>query len=431
MPKDMMNGTDDTAIFQRRESEARSYCRGIPSVFASASGSIMRGADGREHIDFLAGCSSLNYGHNDPDMKAALIEHIAGDGIAHGLDLHTTTKARFLDAFERHILAPRGMDHRVMFTGPTGANAVEAAMKIARKSTGRTNVIAFTNGFHGVTMGALAATGNGYHRGGAGMETQGVTRVPFDGYADGLDSAALLDQMLSDASGGIDAPAAIMLETVQGEGGLNAASAEFVRAVADIARRHGALLILDDIQAGCGRTGKFFSFEDMGVVPDLVPMAKSVSGFGLPLAMVLVRPEHDVFGPAEHNGTFRGNTHAFVTAHVAIEKFWSDNAFEAELVEKSKIIETRLTQLRDMVPGAFLKGRGLMRGVDVGSGELAGAICKRAFEGGLIIETSGNEDQVVKVLAPLTTPTDVLEKGFDILLDAARDVLATTKIAAE
>lgn len=431
MAKDMTTPDTDTTIFTRRESEARSYCRGIPTMFASASGSVMRGADGREYIDFLAGCSSLNYGHNDPDMKAALIDHIAGDGIAHGLDLHTTTKADFLRAFETHILTPRGMDHRVMFTGPTGANAVEAAMKIARKSTGRTNVVAFTNGFHGVTMGALAATGNGYHRGGAGMETQGVTRVPFDGYADGLDSAALLDQMLSDNSGGIDAPAAIMLEVVQGEGGLNAASTKFVRAIADIAKRHGALLILDDIQAGCGRTGKFFSFEDMGVMPDLVPMAKSVSGFGLPLAMVLVRPDHDVFGPAEHNGTFRGNTHAFVTARVAVEKFWSDKTFEAELARKASLIEARLTELADMIPGAYLKGRGLMRGVDVGTGDLAGAICKRAFDGGLIIETSGNEDQVVKVLAPLTTPDARLSRGFDILLDAARDVLSTTKIAAE
>ena len=431
MPKDMTATMPGTAIFERRESAARSYCRGIPTVFTKASGSVMTGADGRDYIDFLAGCSSLNYGHNDPDMKSALIDHITGDGIAHGLDLHTTTKAAFLDAFERHILTPRGMDHRVMFTGPTGANAVEAAMKIARKSTGRTNVVAFTNGFHGVTMGALAATGNGYHRGGAGMETQGVTRVPFDGYADGLDSAALLDQMLSDNSGGIDAPAAIMLEAVQGEGGLNAASAEFVRAIADIAKRHGALLIMDDIQAGCGRTGKFFSFEEMGVMPDLVPLAKSISGFGLPLAMVLVRPEHDVFGPAEHNGTFRGNTHAFVTARVAIEKFWSDTAFEADLARRADLIQTRLTELADLVPGAYLKGRGLMRGVDVGSGDLAAAICKRAFDGGLIIETSGNEDQVVKVLAPLTTPDTLLSRGFDILLDAARDVLATTKIAAE
>ncbi|WP_233490382.1 diaminobutyrate--2-oxoglutarate transaminase [Paracoccus sediminilitoris] len=431
MSNDMMTTETDKTIFTRRESEARSYCRGIPNVFTSASGSIMRAEDGTEYIDFLAGCSSLNYGHNDPDMKTALVDHITNDGIAHGLDLHTTTKADFLGAFEKHILKPRGMDHRVMFMGPTGANAVEAAMKIARKSTGRTNIIAFTNGFHGVTMGALAATGNGYHRGGAGMDATGVTRMPYDDYADGVDSAALLDQMLSDASGGIDAPAAIMLETIQGEGGLNAASTEFVQKLADIAKRHGALLILDDIQAGCGRSGKFFSFEDMGVVPDLVPMAKSISGFGLPLAMVLVRPEHDVFGPAEHNGTFRGNTHAFVTARVAIEKFWSDKAFEAELAEKAALIEKRLTELADLVPGAYLKGRGLMRGVDVGTGELAAAICARAFENGLIIETSGNEDQVVKVLAALTTPTEVFNKGFDILLDAARDVLSTTKIAAE
>lgn len=429
MPKDMTHTATD--IFERRESAARSYCRGIPAVFASASGSILKDENGREFIDFLAGCSSLNYGHNDADMKAALVDHISADGLAHGLDLHTDTKAGFLDAFERHILKPRGMDHRVMFMGPTGANAVEAAMKIARKSTGRTNIIAFTNGFHGVTMGALAATGNGYHRGGAGMDTQGVTRMPYDGFAEGVDGAALLDQMLSDASGGLDAPAAIMLETVQGEGGLNAASPEFVQKIAGIAKKHGALLIIDDIQAGCGRTGKFFSFEDMGVVPDLVPMAKSISGFGLPLAMVLVRPEHDVFGPAEHNGTFRGNTHAFVTARVAIEKFWADDAFEQELAQKAALIERRLTELADMVPGAFLKGRGLMRGVDVGSGELAEKICGRAYDKGLVIETSGSEDQVVKVLAPLTTPVETFNKGFDIVIESAREILNTTKIAAE
>ncbi|WP_372802667.1 diaminobutyrate--2-oxoglutarate transaminase [Paracoccus seriniphilus] len=428
MPKDMTTPTD---IFTRRESEARSYCRGIPAVFTSARGSVLTSEDGAEHIDFLAGCSSLNYGHNDPDMKAALIDHISGDGLAHGLDLHTTTKAAFLDAMDTHILAPRGMDHRVMFTGPTGANAVEAAMKIARKATGRTNIIAFTNGFHGVTMGALAATGNSYHRGGAAMATQGVTRMPFDAYAGGVDSAALLEQMLSDASGGIDAPAAIMLETVQGEGGLNAASADFIKKIARTARKHGALLIIDDIQAGCGRAGTFFSFEGMGVMPDIVTMAKSVSGFGLPLALVLVKPEHDVFGPAEHNGTFRGNTHAFVTARVAIEKFWSDAAFETELAQKAELIKKRLTELSRMIPGSFLKGRGLMRGVDVGSGELAGEICARAYERGLVIETSGSQGQVVKVLAPLTTSVELFNKGFDILIDAARDTLETTKFAAE
>jgi len=428
MPKDMMT---ENSIFDRRESEVRSYCRGFPTVFTEARGSEMTAANGRRYIDFLAGCSSLNYGHNDPDMKAALVEHIAGDGLAHALDLHTDAKGELLEAFERHILGPRGMDHKVMFTGPTGANAVEAAMKIARKVTGRTNIIAFTNGFHGVTMGALAATGNGYHRGGAGMDKAGVTRMPFDGYAAGVDSAALLDQMLSDPSGGIDAPAAIMFETVQGEGGLNAASPDWIRRVAEIAKKHGALLIIDDIQAGCGRTGTFFSFEEMGVMPDIVTLAKSISGFGLPMALVLVRPEHDVFGPAEHNGTFRGNTHAFVTAKVAVEKFWADDRFERDLAAKSVLLTTALQEVAELVPGARLKGRGLMQGVDVGSGALASDICARAFQNGLIIETSGNEDQVVKVLAPLTTPEQTFRKGFAILLEATQDAVNGMKQVAE
>lgn len=428
MPKDMAKEHD---IYERRESGARSYCRAFPASFTEARGSELFTADGTRYIDFLAGCSSLNYGHNDADMKAALIEHISGDGLAHGLDLHTNAKEQFLTALTQHILAPRGMDHRVMFTGPTGANAVEAAMKVARKVTGRTNIIAFTNGFHGVTMGALAATGNGYHRGGAGMDKAGVTRVPFDGYAEGLDSAALLDQILSDPSGGIDAPAAIMFETVQGEGGLNPASAAWVRKMQEVAHKHGALLIIDDIQAGCGRTGTFFSFEEMGVQPDIVTMAKSVSGFGLPMALMLVRPKHDVFGPAEHNGTFRGNTHAFVTARVAIEKFWSDKAFQAELQEKDALIKDKLAQIARQVPGATLKGRGLMRGVDVGSGELASEICAEAYRNGLIIETSGPRDEVVKILAPLTTSKALFDEGFAILEQATRTVMNSKKMAAE
>ena len=304
-------------------------------------------------------------------------------------------------------------------------------MKLARKVTGRTNIIAFTNGFHGVTMGALAATGNGYHRGGAAMDKAGVTRMPFDGYAEGVDSAALLDQMLGDPSGGIDAPAAILFETVQGEGGLNAASVDWVRKMQDIAHKHGALLIIDDIQAGCGRTGTFFSFEDMDVQPDIVTMAKSISGFGLPMALMLVRPQHDVFGPAEHNGTFRGNTHAFVTARAAIEKFWATDAFQRELAEKSMLLTTALSDIADLVPGAVLKGRGLMQGVDVGSGELAARICARAYDMGLVIETSGPNDEVVKILAPLTTPASLFREGFDILTQATRDVLGELKLAAE
>lgn len=428
----MPTNPSDTSMFTRRESEARSYCRGFDTVFISADGSEMTSSDGTRYIDFLAGCSSLNYGHNDKDLKEALIDHIQADGIAHGLDMHTDAKAAFIAAFEKRILAPRDMPHKMMFTGPTGANAVEAAMKIARKVTGRSNIIAFTNGFHGVTQGALAATGNGYHRGGAGTALNGVTRMPFDGYFKGCgDTADFLEAMLDDRSSGLDAPAAIILETVQGEGGLNVASRAWLKRIANLAKKAGALLIVDDVQAGCGRTGTFFSFEDMGISPDIVTLAKSISGFGLPMGLVLVKPEHDVMGPAEHNGTFRGNNHAFVTARAALEKFWADDDFQHDIARRAQLVEDGLQSIAKMIPGARLKGRSMMRGVDVGNGALASDICARAFEGGLIIETSGPEDEVIKVLAPLTTPDDTLRAGLDILIGAAQEVTNTQKIAAE
>jgi diaminobutyrate-2-oxoglutarate transaminase len=423
----------DLDIYSRRESEARSYCRSFPTSFVKATGSELTDATGRTYIDFLAGCSSLNYGHNDPDMKAALIEHITADGITHGLDMHSGAKADFLRAFEDIILKPRSMDYKVMMTGPTGTNAVEAAMKLARKVTGRRNIIAFTNGFHGMTMGALSCTGNSSKRAGAGGGSLcGTTHMPFEGaFGEDVDSLRIIEEMLGNPSSGVDAPAAFIIEPVQGEGGLNAASTAFMQGIARIAKDHGALLIVDDIQAGCGRTGTFFSFEEMGIEPDLIPMAKSFSGMGLPFAALLIKPEHDIWGPAEHNGTFRGNTHAFVTARVALEKFWKDDTFQNEVAEKAEMLRAALGRIADTIPGARLKGRGMMQGVDVGNGDLAGAICARAFELGLIIETSGARDEVVKVLAPLTTPEDTFANGLDILAQAVRDVTKTQKIAAE
>ena len=426
MPKDMISET----IFTRRESEARSYCRNFETTFVKAQGSEMIDDRGRRYIDFLAGCSSLNYGHNDPDMKQALVDHILADGVTHGLDMHTDAKAEFLTAFEDIILKPRGMDYKVMMTGPTGTNAVEAAMKLARKVTGRQNIIAFTNGFHGMTMGALSCTGNAGKRAGAGGGSLGgVSRMPYEGaFGADADTLAQIDMMLGNPSSGIDAPAAFIVEPVQGEGGLNAASTAWMRGIAKLAKKYGALLIVDDIQAGCGRTGTFFSFEDMGIEPDLIPMAKSFSGMGLPFAALLVRPEHDIWKPAEHNGTFRGNTHAFVTARVALEKFWADDAFEKEIARKSEKLTAALKEVAAVVPGATLKGRGMMQGVDVGSGELAGEICARAYDKGLIIETSGAHDEVVKVLAALTIPDDTLQAGLNILLDATRDAEAAHDI---
>src|SRR5690554_229930 len=371
--------------FLRLESEVRSYCRSFPTVFTSAQGATLRDASGRTYLDFLAGCSTLNYGHNDPDLKAALIDYIAGDGIAHGLDMYTEAKEAFLAEFEATVLKPRGLDYRVQFPGPTGANTVEAAIKLARKATGRHNVVAFTNGFHGATLGALAATGNSHHRGGAGIPLSGVTRLPYAGdHGEDIDTAATLERMLEDPSSGVHGPAAVLLETVQGEGGLNVAPPEWLRRIAEIARAHGALLIIDDIQAGCGRTGTFFSFEQSGVQPDLVTLAKSLSGMGLPFALTLVAPEYDLLKPGEHNGTFRGNCHAFVTARAALAKFWRDGAFQASVERKGQMLESRLSAMAQRAGRDFrTKGRGMMRGLDCRSGELASQICSEAFARGL------------------------------------------------
>ncbi len=221
------------------------------------------------------------------------------------------------------VLEPRGLDYVIQFTGPTGTNAVEAALKIARKATGRTNVICFTNGFHGVSLGSLAVTGNEYFRRAAGVPLQGATAMPFDGYlGDGIDTLDHLQRMLEDSSSGLELPAAVILEAVQGEGGLNVASAGWLRRLQALCNAHKIVLIVDDIQAGCGRTGSFFSFEPAGLKPDIVTLSKSLSGYGLPLSVVLIKPELDVWKPGEHNGTFRGNNHAFITATATLEHYW-------------------------------------------------------------------------------------------------------------
>ena len=427
---------ENTDIFERRESKVRSYCRNFDTLFVKAQGSEMTDNKGRTYIDFLAGCSTLNYGHNDPDMKAALIEHLTRDGVAHGLDMYTDAKAEWLEAYEKYVLKPRGMmDYKIMMTGPTGTNAVEAAVKLARKVTGRSNVIAFTNGFHGMTLGALALTGNAGKRAGAGLGGSGLhgtTHLPYAGaFGEDIDTLDQIEMMLENSSSGLDAPAAFIFEPIQGEGGLNAASAKWMKGIADLAKKHGALLIVDDIQAGCGRSGDYFGFEIADIKPDIITQAKSLSGMGLPFACVLLKEEHDIWKPAEHNGTFRGNNHAFVTARVALEKFWSDDSFMEDVNKKADMLTKGLSKIADLVPGAHLKGRGMMQGVDVGSGELAADICARAFENGLIIETSGASDEVVKVLAPLTTPVDLFQKGLDILLEAATEATDTNKMAAE
>jgi len=418
-------GTPDTAIYDRMESRVRSYSRSLPRQFTSAEDVWMHDNKGGRYLDFLTGCSTLNYGHNHPVLKQALLDYIEANGIAHGLDLHTDAKAAFLETLENVILKPRNLKYCAMFTGPTGTNAVEAALKLARKVTKRQHVIAFTNGFHGMTLGALACTGNSDKRGGAGIPLGHVSHEPYDGYyGPDIDTAKLLDQRLSDPSSGLDKPAAFLVETVQGEGGLNAASPEWMRSIAKLAKQHGALLIVDDIQAGCGRTGGFFSFEDMGFTPDIITMAKSLSGMGLPFALTLFRPELDCWSPGEHNGTFRGNNHAFITAAAALRHFWSDGTFENGARDRGRYLAQRLEDMAERY-GYSVRGRGMMRGIDVGTGEIASRITAAAFKRGLIIETSGSHGEVVKILAPLTISKSIFANGLDILDECIGNVQAS------
>ncbi|MBN2703251.1 MAG: diaminobutyrate--2-oxoglutarate transaminase [Pontiellaceae bacterium] len=414
-------------IFEKIESEVQSYARNFPLIFDRAKGECIYDTEGNEYIDFLAGAGSLNYGHNNPAFKTKLLEYIERDGISHSLDLHTEAKRLFLETFQEKILKPRELEYMVMFTGPTGTNAVEAALKAARNYTGRNNIISFTNGFHGVSLGSLACTGNSHHRGAAGVSLPGTSRMPYDGYlGDELDTIEYLDKVLSDSSSGIDTPAAVIVETVQGEGGINACSMEWLQGLQAVCKKHEILLIVDDIQAGNGRTGTFFSFEPAGIEPDIVTISKSISGYGLPFALVLIRPQYDQWKPGEHNGTFRGNNMAFVTATAAINEYWSDDHFAQDIQRKGRYVEERLIRIVEQYgEGNFTtRGRGLFQGINCVNGEIAGKITQAAFKQGLIIETSGADDQVIKLLCPLTISDENLAKGIDIIEDAVKSVCA-------
>lgn len=414
------------SIFENLESNVQCYALSFPVVFNRAKDEKLFDTDGNAYIDFLAGAGSLNYGHNNDVIKKELVDYIMADGVTHGLDMYTKAKAEFMDAFDTHILKPRDLEYTMQFTGPTGANAVEAALKLARKVKGRTNIISFTNGFHGVTAGAVAATGNKHHREGTGVPLANVSRMPFCGYhGQDADTIKMMDKLIGDPSSGVDKPAAVIVEVVQGEGGLNVAQDDWLRDLEKLCRKHDMLLIVDDIQAGCGRTGTFFSFERSGIKPDIVTLSKSFSGYGLPMAVVLMSPELDIWKPGEHNGTFRGNNHAFVTAKAAIENYWKDDKFENQIKEKSALVTKRLKHIADKygVTKARLKGRGLMQGIDVIKGDLADQITSLAFEKGLIIETAGNHGQVIKCFCPLTITNENLNAGLDIIEESFEEIL--------
>ena len=410
---------------RRLESEVRSYSRSFPVLFEKAKDAFLFDAEGNRYIDFFAGAGTLNYGHNNEYMKKKIFDYLENDGIVHGLDMATVAKEELLLNLENIIFKPRNLDYKVQFTGPTGTNAVEAALKLARMVKKRSNVISFTNGYHGLTMGSMSVTANAYYRDEAFINRSDVSFMPYDGYlGKNINTAKYLRRFLEDNSSGVDTPSAIILETVQGEGGIRVAGDEWLRDVEKICRDFDILLIVDDIQVGNGRTGNFFSFEKSGIKPDIVTLSKSFSGFGLPMSVVLFRRELDIWKPGQHTGTFRGNNLGFICASVALD-YWKDDRFSKEIFRKGKILHKRLNKISARNPQlkAEVRGRGFVFGMSLPTGEIVKEILTECFHNNLVLESAGARNNVIKFLAPLTITDEVLEEGLDILEHSIDKVL--------
>lgn len=402
------------------ESNVRSYVRNFPFTATHAKNATIYDEDNNAYLDFLSGAGTLNYGHNNNLFKQALIDYITKDGIIHGLDMATEAKNAFIDTFQELILEPRKLDYRLQFCGPTGTNAVEAAIKLARMVTKRVNIISFTNGFHGMTSAALAVTGNNYHKEGIpGTHSQYTTFMPYCGYSDNVDdSIAYIRQYLTDNSSGVNLPAAIILECIQGEGGVNVASPRWLRGIRKLCDEFNIIMIVDDIQMGCGRTGDFFSFEEAGIVPDITLLSKSIGAYGLPMALVLLKPELDIWKPAQHNGTFRGHNLAFVAATQALTHYWKTDEFSQSIKHKAHVVEEYLKSIAKEYPQLELeiRGRGLVWAIEsIQAPDIASKVQKQCFTHNLVIETCGSTGQALKPLPPLTITEKELVAGLNII----------------
>lgn len=427
---------DPMSEIEQHESRVRSYVRNFPTVFEKAQGSWLVDVDGEKYLDFFAGASVLNYGHNHPELKKAIIDYMAEDNITHSLDMACPARGRFLEAFNRIILEPRNMRYQVQFPGPAGTNAVEAALKIARKVKGREKIMSFTSGFHGMTLGSLSVTANAFKRQGAGLPLTHSDSMPYCNYfGPEHNTIEYIDRLLEDSGSGMDLPAAAIVETVQAEGGVNIAEWDWLQGLEKLCRKYDMLLIIDDIQTGNGRCGSFFSFEPAGISPDVITVSKSISGYGMPMALTLLKPEHDIWEPGEHNGTFRGFNPGLVSATRTLELFWQDDRLEKDIARRAEMMESFLRDLATRYPEAEgqQRGRGMMQAIEFANKDLAGKISEVAFRHRLIIENAGPDDQVLKLLPPLTTEDSDLKLGLEIIersLVTAMEELGIRKKAA-
>ncbi|WP_327268109.1 diaminobutyrate--2-oxoglutarate transaminase family protein [Streptomyces sp. NBC_01218] len=417
-----------------RESAARTYARSLPIVPVRARGLTIEGADGRRYLDCLSGAGTLALGHNHPVVLEAIRKVIDSGAPLHVLDLATPVKDAFVTELFATLPGELARDARIQFCGPAGTDAVEAAFKLVRAATGRTGLLAFTGAYHGMTAGALDASG--------GAQEVRVTRLPFPqeyrcpfgiGGERGAEVAAHWTRhLLDDPKGGVPAPAGMILEPVQGEGGVNPAPDGWLRRMREITADRSIPLIADEVQTGVGRTGRFWAVEHSGVVPDVMVLSKAIGG-SLPLAVIVYRSSLDLWQPGAHAGTFRGNQLAMAAGAATLAYVRENGLAERAAVLGARMLG-RLRELAALHPGiGDVRGRGLMIGVELVDPEaapdhdggpppadpaFAAAVQQECLRRGLIVELGGRHNAVVRLLPPLTLTDEQATAVVDRLADA-------------
>jgi diaminobutyrate-2-oxoglutarate transaminase len=432
-------GPRSTRLLERqsqRESSVRTYPRGLPIAIRRGVGSYVEDLDGNVFIDFLTGAGAMPLGHSHPELVEAVSRQLPL--LTHGLDFPTEIRDEFIST--QLSMLPEGMRSRmrIEFCGPSGADAVDAALKLAKTATGRSEIISFQGAFHGSSHAAMTVSGLLVQKERVAGRVPGVHFFPYPyplrcalgaGADSGLRCLEYLERSLRDPLGGIPLPAAVIVEMVQGEGGVIPASTDFVQGLRRVTRELEIPLIVDEVQTGGGRTGTWFAFEQHGIEPDAIIASKAIGGMGMPIAIVLHDERLDAFAPGAHTGTFRGNQLAFAAGVACARIMMRDGILDrvGELGAYALGVLEGFARDRAIVGEA--RGRGLMLGmelVDPSTGEpntlAAVALQRGAIERGLILERGGRGDCVVRLLPPLNVSRETLDQAFEILGAALEEI---------
>ena len=427
------------------ESSARSYPRKFPVALTKAKGSWVEDADGKRYLDFLCGAGTLALGHNDDEVNNAMIDLISSGAPLHTLDLTSPVKDRFVETIFSTLPEKLRSNAKIQFCSPSGTDATDAAIKLCKTATGRGTVMAFSGGYHGMGHGALALTGNHNAKNRVQNLMPGVQFMPYPysyrcpfglGGEDGVKAAsAYFERMLKDPESGVTRPAAVILEAIQGEGGVIPAPASFLQTVRRVTEELSIPLILDEIQCGMGRSGNIWAFEESGIVPDVILMSKAIGG-SQPMSVVVYREELDKWTAGAHAGTFRGNQLAMAAGTVVLNRV-SKQSFLDDVRRKGNIIKDAMLKLKDSVSIiGDVRGRGLMLGIEFidpngnkdimgnpePSGEIAAEIQRRCFEKGLIMEKGGRNGSVMRCLCALTVSDSEIATMLDIFSSATMEI---------